>query len=267
VTLLLLTRDASAQNVFSITPTAGPVTGGTTVTITGEGFGAGTTVTFGGVEAVVQNVSSGSLTVTTPAFPLSNTSGALNVPVTVTDAGGEATVADTPFRYDYTFYIAAVSPSSVPVEGGAEVIIRGAGFTSDATVEFGGTAAAVTFVDATELRAQAPAHVAGVVDVVVRIISGTSSATLANGISFGPAVVVGAPGALTRASLTSTGSAPTGSAAGALMSRNGRFVVFSHPDNGVVPGDANNLNDLYILDLDLQTTTQVIINENGSPGP
>ena len=160
----------------------------------------------------------------------------------------------------------AVSPSAVPIAGGSQVIIRGAGFTSGATVEFDGTpATAVVFDNATQIRATAPAHAAGAVDVVLRI--GATSATMSKGISFGSAAVVGALGPLTRASVASNGSGLVQNATGALMSRNGRFVLFSHVDNGVVPGDANNLVDLFIRDLDQQTTEQVNIHESGSPGP
>jgi len=54
--------------VTSISPTSGPINGGTLVTITGTSFVAGVIVTFGGAAATGVNVASAtSITATTPA--------------------------------------------------------------------------------------------------------------------------------------------------------------------------------------------------------
>jgi hypothetical protein len=58
---------AVKPSVASVTPAAGPVTGGQTVTVTGSGFGAGMTVTMDGTAVTPSNVSFGSFTFTTPA--------------------------------------------------------------------------------------------------------------------------------------------------------------------------------------------------------
>ena len=72
-----------APTVTAINPTSGTSGGGTPVTITGTGFLAGATVTFGGTAATgVTVVSSTSITATTPA----HAAGAVNVVVTNTDA-------------------------------------------------------------------------------------------------------------------------------------------------------------------------------------
>jgi glucose/arabinose dehydrogenase len=71
-----------APTVTSINPTTGVTTGGTTVTITGTGFLAGATVSFGGTAATgVALVNSTTITASTPA----HAAGAVNVVVTNTD--------------------------------------------------------------------------------------------------------------------------------------------------------------------------------------
>lgn len=74
----------AAPVVSSISPTSGSVNGNTEVTITGTGFLAGATVTFGGPSRLCTSVviSATSITCRTP----SNTAGFVNVTVTNTDA-------------------------------------------------------------------------------------------------------------------------------------------------------------------------------------
>ena len=65
--------------------------------------------------------------------------------------------------------VAAISPTSGDVSGGTEVVLRGSGFTVWTTVTFGGTPATdVRVLNGTLLRAIAPSHAAGSVDVFVR---------------------------------------------------------------------------------------------------
>jgi len=71
--------------VTGVTPRTGPPTGGTRVTVMGNGFVAGTTVTFGGVTVPVTVNSIGSLTVVSPA-------GTGTVDIVVTTPGGTSTV-------------------------------------------------------------------------------------------------------------------------------------------------------------------------------
>ena len=82
----LFTYTAAAPTVTGISPSTGPVAGGTSVTITGTGFTSGATVTIGGASAtgVIVN-SSTSITATTPA----GTAGAKNV--SVSTGGGTGT--------------------------------------------------------------------------------------------------------------------------------------------------------------------------------
>ena len=57
----------AAPTVTSLSPTSGPATGGTAVTITGTGFTGATAVTFGGTAATAFTVNSAtSITATSP---------------------------------------------------------------------------------------------------------------------------------------------------------------------------------------------------------
>ena len=77
--------------------------------------------------------------------------------------------------------ISGVSPNSGPPGGGGTVYIYGGGFTGATSVAFGGVAAQNFMVDsATEITAEAPAHAAGVVNVVVTAPSGVSPITSAD---------------------------------------------------------------------------------------
>ena len=72
--------------------------------------------------------------------------------------------------------VTSVSPNAGSTAGGNTVTINGSNFVSGANVKFGATASAlVTFVSATQLKAVAPAHAAGTVDVTVTTAGGTSA--------------------------------------------------------------------------------------------
>lgn len=153
------------RGIGSLSPTSGPITGGTAVTIKGFGFSAGAaSVTFGGVAATsVTVVNDTTLTVDTPA----HTAGFVDVIVTI---GSSTYVASSAFRYlDPPPVVTSVAPAQGPDTGGTVVTITGTGFQIGASVTFGGIAAAnVSFVSATELTATTAAGLAGVVNVSVR---------------------------------------------------------------------------------------------------
>ncbi|MBE2249068.1 MAG: IPT/TIG domain-containing protein [Myxococcus sp.] len=87
---------AIPPTVMSVSPTSGPMTGGTTVTINGSRFVDGATVTFGdapGVQVVVQNALR--LTVRTPAV-----TNAGRVAVTVTNPDGASGALPDAFTFE-----------------------------------------------------------------------------------------------------------------------------------------------------------------------
>ena len=74
----------SSPTLSSVSPTSGPIAGGTSLTLTGTQFVSGATVTVGGVSATSVNVaSSTSITATAPA----HTAGSVSVVVTNPDGG------------------------------------------------------------------------------------------------------------------------------------------------------------------------------------
>ncbi|MCK0208669.1 putative Ig domain-containing protein [Starkeya koreensis] len=101
---------APAPTISAITPSAGPTTGGTSVTITGAGLSGATAVTFGGAAGTDLVVSSdASLTVKTPA----RVAGAVDVAVTA--PGGSATEED---GFTYQAVTLTLQPAAGAVAGG-----------------------------------------------------------------------------------------------------------------------------------------------------
>lgn len=152
--------------VTAVSPATGPITGGTSITITGTNFLAGAAVEVGGTAATAVTVlSSTSITATTPAR---STTGPVAVKVTNTDAQS-GTLASPAFTYVGPPKVTDVAPSSGSIGGGTTVKITGSGFLTGATVTFDGVAAtAVSVVSATEISAKTPAHAAGKVEVIVK---------------------------------------------------------------------------------------------------
>ncbi|OOG77794.1 cell shape-determining protein, partial [Sinorhizobium sp. A49] len=114
----------AAPTVTSISPTAGPTTGGMTVTITGTGFAGATAVTFGATAATGYTVNSNTqITATAPA------GSAGTVDIRVTTAGGtSSTSAADQFTYVAAPTVTSISPTAGPTTGGMTVTITGTGF-------------------------------------------------------------------------------------------------------------------------------------------
>ncbi len=171
------TYESVPPGVTSLSPTAGPVAGGTTVTITGSGFGPGdpnTTVTFGGAAgSMVDVVSTTKITVVTPPSPLPG-DGHGPVNVTVSDSGGSTTLTNA-FTYDVAPVVTGISPTSGPPGGGETVIIKGSGLCGATSVPFGNNDATIVSntTDCTQLNVIEPAGT-GTVPVYVVTPGGTA---------------------------------------------------------------------------------------------
>jgi hypothetical protein len=167
----------------SITPAAGPVAGGTSVNIGGSGFLVGGTygVTFNGVPATnVVVVSTSLITCTTPANP----AGAWNV--VVTDGAGQSDGTPVTFTYYAAPAISSLSVVAGDDGGGTALTLNGAGFLAGGsyTVTFGGGVATLGVVTATTIAVTGtPAHLPGVVDVIVTDGAG-QTATLTGGFTY-----------------------------------------------------------------------------------
>jgi hypothetical protein len=169
----------SGLTLTSVSPSSGPTTGGTTVTLTGTGFLAGATVSFGSTAATsVSVVSATQITAVTPAAAAGAAS------VTVTNSNGQTVNLANAFTFVCPLTLTSISPSSGPTTGGTTVTLTGTGFLTGATVSFGSTAAtSVSVVSATQITAVTPAAAAGAASVTVTNSNG-QSANLANAFTF-----------------------------------------------------------------------------------
>jgi large repetitive protein len=177
-----------APTVSSISPTSGPSTGATPVTITGSGFTdceanpGDCSVTFDGIS--VTFTATGDSVITTSSPP--HAAGAVNV--VVTTLGGPATA---PQQFNYT----AVQPTVTSIvdftsdtatgtpNGGETVEVMGAAFFGVTTVKFGNSVLSPIFVssDGTLLEVTTPAGANdSTVDVTVTAEGGTSATTTAD---------------------------------------------------------------------------------------
>ncbi|KAB1940292.1 LPXTG cell wall anchor domain-containing protein [Micromonospora sp. ALFpr18c] len=123
--------DGSAANATGLTPTTGPTSGGTTVTITGSGFAGASGVTFDGVPGTGFTVNPAGTTITVVTPP--NSAGPADVRL-VFPAG---TATAPPFTYvapPAPPVIDTVTPGQGPVGGGTTVTIGGSGFVPGGTV-------------------------------------------------------------------------------------------------------------------------------------
>ena len=206
----------TAPAVTAISPNTGPITGGTSVTITGTNFAGATSVTFGTTAAAtVVLVNATTITATSPA----GTAGA-KVDVTVTTpVGTSPTSAADQFTYDSVPTVTAVNPNSGPTTGGATVTITGTSFTGATTVKFGGTPGTnLSVTSATQITVTTPARAAGPVDVTVTTVNGTSATGAADTYTYAltPTVSAVSPSSGPAAggnSVTITGTNLTGATA------------------------------------------------------
>jgi hypothetical protein len=156
------------------------------VTINGTNFLAGAAVKFGTTaSATVTFVSATQLKAVAPA----HATGTVDVTVT-TPGGSSALVVADHYTYDAKPTVSSLAPTAGPTTGGNTVTINGTNFLAGAAVKFGTTASAtVTFVSATQLKAVAPAHVAGTVDVTVVTPGGASALVAGDHYGYGPPTV------------------------------------------------------------------------------
>nr|WP_232546237.1 IPT/TIG domain-containing protein [Streptomyces antimycoticus] len=159
---------AGAPALTGISPTTGPASGGTVVTLTGTNLLGATAVRFGAANATSFTVVSATQ-ISAVAPPGSGT-----VQVTVTGPGGTS----NGLAYSYVAVpapvVSGVSPGQGPAAGGNTVTLTGSGFTGATAVRFGSTPASFTVVSATQISAVAPPG-SGTVQVTVTGPGGTGS--------------------------------------------------------------------------------------------
>jgi hypothetical protein len=187
-------------SIAAVTPTRGPLWGGTLVTVYGQNFTPTSTVAFDGVDATnVTVISASQLTAISPA----HTAGLVTVAVT-TEVG--TTSYGNGFEYVNEPTVTSISPAAGPTPGGTIVTITGTDFTPDSTVRFGtNLASSSTFVSSTTITATSPAGAVGTVDVRVQSTGGTSATSAADQFTYvaAPTITSVSPNAGTRAGSTS----------------------------------------------------------------
>jgi hypothetical protein len=163
--------------VTGVSPTTGPMSGGTNVTVYGSNFAPGAVVDFGTSAAgSVTVVSPTELTAASPAAA----AGTVNLTVTTSTGTSAVTTADQ-FTYIPPPSVTAVSPDYGGTGGGTSVTITGSNFSGATGVLFG-TARATSFtvVSPTSISATSPAGSSGTVAVTVSTPYGTSATTSAD---------------------------------------------------------------------------------------
>ncbi|HEY6888529.1 MAG TPA: IPT/TIG domain-containing protein, partial [Solirubrobacter sp.] len=173
----------------AVSPAQGPVTGGTSVTLTGSAFDR-PTVTFGGVLASVLSSSATSITAVAPPSP------AGPVAVTVTNFDGQSSTQAAAFTFTAAPpVVTGLSPSTGTAGAATPLTITGTGFVAGATVAFGGTPATGVIVQsATSITATSPALPAGTVNVAVTNPDAqVSAASNASAFTFAPGGGLPAP--------------------------------------------------------------------------
>jgi hypothetical protein len=207
---------ATAPAVSGVSPSSGPLGGGTSVTITGSNLNGATAVTFGGTAATSFTVISATqITATAPA----GSAGTVDVRVS-TPYGQSAVVTADQFTYVAAPTVTAINPTSGSTAGGTSVTITGTNFTGLVSVSFGGVAAtSLTVNSSTQITATAPASGPGLVDITVRTPVATSVTSSADQFTYTapvPSVTGVSPSSGTNAggtSVTVSGSGFTGASA------------------------------------------------------
>ncbi len=190
--------------VTGVSPNAGPVAGGTDVTITGYGFTRAIDVYFGSTAVRYAVRSDTGITAASPP----GTSG--TVDITVTYPGG--TTATSPadrFTYFALPAVSSVSPPAGPTSGGTSVTITGTDFTGATAVSFGGTGAIITSNTGTVITATSPAGSVSTVDIMVTTPGGTSATSPADRFTYTDTPTTVPTTTPTTAPTTSPSTSPT----------------------------------------------------------
>jgi hypothetical protein len=171
-----------APTVTSLSPTQGPASGGTQVTITGGDFSGAIGVEFDGTRGTSFAIDPAGtrITVTSPAHDPGAVGVALIFPEVATPAG-TFTYVPSPVRL--------ISPNQGPASGGTVVTITGTGLAGATGVTFGGQAGTSLAVNpaGTSLTVRTPRGPLGPVDVVV-LLPGGATTTVREGYRYLPAL-------------------------------------------------------------------------------
>lgn len=161
----------SGPTVESVSPIAGPLAGGGTVTIKGKNFNSQAVVQFGAVAVIPTYVDPQTLTAVVPSSAIPQ---AVHVRVS-TGSGLSPETPDDLYTYTNGPIVDLVNPNNGPTTGGTIVIIIGKNFTAPLSVRFGDTPVeAFNLNSATQITVLSPPNgTPGPVDV--RVTKGTDT--------------------------------------------------------------------------------------------
>src|SRR5262249_47407383 len=175
------TYNPTAPSVSGISPTGGPTSGGTLVTVTGSNLNGATAVNFGATAATnVTVVSATQVTAVAPAGAAGTVHATL-----VTPYGTPGPSPADQYTYVAAPTVSSLSATSGSTNGGTSVVITGTNFTGLVSVAFGGVAASTIAVNSsTQITVTSPAQPPGTVDVTVTTANGTSVLSPADQFSY-----------------------------------------------------------------------------------
>ncbi|HEX3793996.1 MAG TPA: IPT/TIG domain-containing protein [Acidimicrobiales bacterium] len=244
---------AAKPAVSGVSPTSGPLTGGTVVTIAGSNFGGTTSVLFGTVAATSFTVVSATQIAAVSPAQAATTH---NVFVT-TPAGTSAAVPADSFTYVVaTPAVTGINPNSGPIAGGTTVTIIGTSFTGATKVLFGTVAAtSFTVVSATQIAAVSPAQAATTHNVFVTTPSGTSAGVTADSFTYTaakPAVTAVSPASGpssggTLVTITGTNFGGTTSVLFGAVAATSFTVISSTEIQAVAPAQSAATHNVYVF--------------------
>ena len=160
---------SAAPVITSLSPASGPVTGGTTITVTGSGFTLATKVTIAGIKVRFTLKSDTKILAKAPP----HAAGRFNVRVWV---AALVTPANANTVYTYQPVITSLSPTTGSRAGGNNVVITGNGFTGAQSVHFGALVVTSFTVDSdTQITAVAPPAKSKGVPIVRVVVNGVAS--------------------------------------------------------------------------------------------
>ncbi len=177
------TINLACPAITSVTPSSGPVSGGTQITVLGSGFtadGPVTGVTVAGLAATnVDVISDTKLTATVPAFGSS-----VPAPVVVSTGGIAGALVPATAVASAGFTYLPIITQLTPTKGapGTELVIKGSGFSGVRSVWFGSVKCPIDeVVGNTEIVALVPSGLAnGTYDITLKTLYGTSQTVSAD---------------------------------------------------------------------------------------
>ena len=241
---------SAPATVTSVSPISGLAGGGTSVTISGTGLLGTTSVRFGGTLATVTSKTATSIIVTTPA----HAAGAVSV--VVTGPTGDVTKTNA-FNYRVAPpSLSSTSPTVGSVDGGTAVRLTGTNLGDVSRVTFDGISATIQSKTATAVNVVAPAHAAGVVNVIATGPGGASSPKTFTYQVPAPTISAVSPSSgklsggtvitITGTRLTGTNSVKFGTTAASAVSGSSISVISSTQVRVTTPAGSAGAKNIYL---------------------